>query len=88
MKPLVVNTASGFFISSNTDQQLLNKNKYGGELMIRVMNVSISDDAVKEIDELARKRGRSRSNFVAMILKQALPQLRSNADEKSIKISI
>lgn len=56
--------------------------------MIRVMNVSISDDAVKEIDELARKRGRSRSNFVAMILKQALPQLRSNADEKNIKISI
>lgn len=51
--------------------------------MQRVINIYISDNVVKELDEMASKEGRSRSNYVTHIIKQAIRQTRKANMQKS-----
>ena len=72
------NAADGFFICTDTTRNTTEINHIGGFKVQRVINIYISDNVVKELDEMASKEGRSRSNYVTHIIKQAIRQTRKS----------
>lgn len=56
--------------------------------MQRTINVYLDENTAKRLDEAAKKECRSKSNFIAVILKQALTQLHATKDIKNIRIGV
>lgn len=56
--------------------------------MTKLVTISVPAHTVQALDEAAKKEGRSRSNFIVLILKQALTQLHATKDIKNIRIGV